>query len=42
MALKKNLDSQVSSKEITSEVRPMWRSLAILLDVFPKIKLQIL
>ena len=39
-----NLDSQVSSKakEITSEANPIWRALAILLDVFPKIKLQIL
>lgn len=39
-----NLDSWVSSKvrEITSEVKPIWRSLAILLDVFPKIKLQML
>ena len=39
-----NLDSQVSRKvkEITSEAKPVWRSLAILLDVFPKIKLQIL
>ena len=39
-----NLDSQVSSKvkEITSEANPVWRSLVILLDVLPKIKLQIL
>lgn len=29
-------------KEITSEARPIWRTLANLLEVFPKIKLQIL